>query len=386
METVGGVKAFETRDEGADGADVRGVAVGVPARCVDDCLGRAEIVAGVGPGHDHEGVVGYHVASAAVGVVTVLRLDAVVGAAPVAVRARPGAHVAVDLRDEGVGRDEGEDAVENGVDVLVDDVEVVFAFLEQVIELLAEADFTDSNCSKLVPLGFNYDYSWAMHTRMHELPKSESVASLQNQAEGLYNTKLYDNMSRMSYVTNHDDYNDKEAYPAYYSNKLGEGNYALCDVLTFTFYGMPLLYNGQEIGYPRVISFFHKEPIDWSAGDKRTTNTVSTLAYLRHTCPALSDGNAEERAEMQMLQTNPSASSMAYIKKKGDQTMLVVLNFGKEQSVYVYQTPEGEYTQVLDSRTIADGPSQRDVEIKGAPKGVCEFPMERKGYAIYIKK
>lgn len=254
------------------------------------------------------------------------------------------------------------------------------------IELLAEADFTDSNCSKLVPLGFNYDYSWAMHTRMHELPKSESVASLQNQAEGLYNTKLYDNMSRMSYVTNHDDYNDKEAYPAYYSNKLGEGNYALCDVLTFTFYGMPLLYNGQEIGYPRVISFFHKEPINWSAGDKRTTNTVSTLAYLRHTCPALSDGNAEERAEMQMLQTNPSASSMAYIKKKGDQTMLVVLNFGKEQSVYVYQTPEGEYTQVLDSRTIADGPSQRDVEIKGAPKGVCEFPMERKGYAIYIKK
>ena len=257
--------------------------------------------------------------------------------------------------------------------------------LKPDIETIAEADLSDSSNQKLIALqpGFDYDFMMGMQGTIRELGKADAVSGLQNKAEGVYSSTLFDNMSRMFYITDHDDYNGTQTT---YSALLGEGNYAPLDVLSFTFYGMPLLYNGQEIGYPKVESFFSRKPIDRTLADKRIQNTVRTLAYLRHTCPALADGKASERATMKMLQTNPAATSMAYLKEKDGQTILVVLNFGKEQSVYTYMTPEGEYTQVLDSRTISEGPSQRDVTITGAPKGVCEFPMDKKGYAVYIKK
>ena len=111
----------EAGDERRDGADVGRVAVGVPARGVDDALRLEEVVPGVAPRHDHERVVGNHVAVAAVFPVAVLLEDAVVGSAPVAVRARPGANVPMDLRDDRIGRERRRADIEHPLHVLLDE-------------------------------------------------------------------------------------------------------------------------------------------------------------------------------------------------------------------------------------------------------------------------
>ena len=260
------------------------------------------------------------------------------------------------------------------------------------ITLLGEADFdTDENNhlfnAGTADGGFDYDYAWAFNDNVQAFGTSRNVASLLTACQQLVSNTHYDNMDRMVYLTNHDDgevSNGKINRP-HYILKLGD-NLAPLTVLEMTFYGMPLVFNGQEIGYPDLADNFNRTPIDWSKSDPKIQNTIRTLIALRHRYACFHSGEAGERPKTTFLQTSAAEqnSSIAYIKEKDGQKALVVLNFSKAQKVTIFNCPEGEATLVLDSRTIANGPAQAKATLQGEYNGSVSIDMESKGYKVFV--
>lgn len=248
------------------------------------------------------------------------------------------------------------------------------------IEMLGESDFSDSNNARLKASGFEYDYAWWFQesvlrrqmgttgTNASELLKS--ATKFVTDSKDLLNKN---NVRRMVYLTNHDqNYNDGGA-------KLSDmyaGNRYPFTVLQFTLMGMPLLYNGQEIGGMQILDYFKDSKINWSNVDKKMQNTIRTLVALRHTQQALGDD-----VEPQFL-TTQTAGGFAYTKSAGSNTVLVVLNLDiTPQTIQVQGIPAGEYTQWIDSKEIGNQISTRKVSLSST----ATVSLDGKGYAVFVK-
>ena len=72
----------------------------------------------------------------------------------------------------------------------------------------------------------------------------------------------YSALNRMIYLTNH-DVNGNHGDSGKLSSMYGDNKY-IFTVLYFTLYGMPLIYNGQEIGCDQVLNYFSDSKIDWT--------------------------------------------------------------------------------------------------------------------------
>ncbi len=173
---------------------------------------------------------------------------------------------------------------------------------------------------------------------------------------------------RMVYLTNHDqNYNDGgNTLRKFY----GENRYGLT-VLEFTFYGMPLIYNGQEIGDPDTLNYFTDAKVKWDRVDRKMLNTVRTLIALHHQQPALA-----ESAPVAFLSTSDS-NVLAW--RRGN--VVAVANFADHDTeVRIEGLEAGEYQQWLNSQTVYNGPSLTSCSLDASPS----ISMEAKGYAVYV--
>ena len=115
-----GVDAGQAVVNAHEAADVARVAVGVPAGGVDDHQRFLEVVVAVEQPEEDQGVVGDHVAVAAVVVVAVAFRDLVAGLAPVGVLGVPLAQVADQAVNQRIGGDEAAGRVEQPVEIGLD--------------------------------------------------------------------------------------------------------------------------------------------------------------------------------------------------------------------------------------------------------------------------
>lgn len=244
-------------------------------------------------------------------------------------------------------------------------------------KVMAEADLGEKK--QLLNSGFDYDYAWSFHTKLQNFGMSSDAATLKNDCQQLVGDNKFNDMNRMVYLTNHDDIGNN--FDSNYISYLGANRYPL-SVLEFTLYGMPLLYNGQEIGYTKLMNYFNREPIDWTAVDNKARNTVRVLVALKHTQKALTQGTIGTRAAVSFLTTdNPAA--LAYTKVKDGNTVLVVLSFASNaQEIVVSGVPAGDYTQWIDSKTISTKVTGKDVTLTPS----STISLDAHGYAVYVMK
>lgn len=250
------------------------------------------------------------------------------------------------------------------------------------VEFLAEADFSDPNVSNssnnLFSAGFRYDYAWGFADAIKSVGRGNNATSLTNAANAMLSTlnKQYGLMSRMTYITNHDDIGNN--FSDNYMTVLGN-NVAPLTVMYFTFCGMPLLYNGQEIGQTKILNYFNRNTINWNQVNTSLANTIRALVALKHTQPALADGTAAERAATSLLTTNHS-SVFAFEKQKGDNRMIVVINLNDNPvEVRLSNLTSGNYERVIDSQSIASGFATTTVNLSGS----TTIRLAGKGYHVY---
>ena len=241
----------------------------------------------------------------------------------------------------------------------------------KTVEFLSETDITNPENQRIDSCGFDYDYAWDLQGVLAWKFKDASDA---DSLKAILNTFLAASRKvknrRMVYLTNHDqNYNDGgHTLRDFY----GDNRYALT-VLEFTFYGMPLLYQGQEIGDPDTLNYFTDAKVKWSRVDRKMQHLVRTLCALHHTQPSLA---ADAPVEF-LAVSEPTV--LAY--QRGP--VVVLLNLGTSPcSVSCNSIAASTYTQWLDSQTITDGPSATSVTLDAnAP-----ISLEGKGFAVFVKQ
>lgn len=244
------------------------------------------------------------------------------------------------------------------------------------ITFLGEADIAQhDNASRLKNAGFDYDYAWAYQTSLLNFgPNGVYAAPLRSNATTMLNASNTVSFKRMLYLTNHDqNWNENKKT---LTEKYGNNRYPLT-VLVHTLYGMPLIYNGQEVGGNQALNYFQDTKIDWTAKDDKMRNTIRTLTALKHAVPALSDD-----ATVNLITVSGNANAMAFTRKLGDSEVLVVMNMNTSAgNATITGLTAGAWSLWLTSETIAQGTSRKQ-ETFGTSKTIN---LEAKGYRVYVK-
>ena len=241
------------------------------------------------------------------------------------------------------------------------------------IEFLAESNLTWDHYLDNVNVGFSYDYAWSFQTDLVNMGGGSSAQQLKDLSNKMIDaSKPYD-FARMLYITNHDqNYNESQKT---LSQKYGNNKY-LFTVLFQTLYGMPLIYNGQEIGGEQALNYFTDEKVNWNSTDYKMRNTMRTLCALKHNEAAL-----EDKVGVNWLNTN-NGNVLAYTRKQGDSEVLVILNLGDGQNtVSISGLNAGTWSQWLNSDNIAQGVSRTQQNINATQS----FTLSGKGYAVYVR-
>ena len=243
----------------------------------------------------------------------------------------------------------------------------------KTITMLGEGDMANS-VPRLLVCGWDYDYAWNFQSAL--VNNKTNPTGVLNQCRNLVGDLRFTDMSRMIYLTNHD-----QNYNSTMSTQYGNNAYAFT-VLTFTLYGMPLLYNGQETGYlmSRKLDYFNRTPINWNTVDNKMLNTVKALTALKHSCDALID-NGDRASEVTFLNTGNN-NVIAYTRHHNDQTALVVLNLGTSSlTTTVSGLEAGEWKLAIDVDNITAGLTATPVTLNATQS----FTIPAGGYKVYYK-
>ncbi len=243
----------------------------------------------------------------------------------------------------------------------------------KTITMLGEGDMANS-VPRLLVCGWDYDYAWNFQSAL--VNNKTNPTGVLNQCRNLVGDLRFTDMSRMIYLTNHD-----QNYNSTMTTQYGNNAYAFT-VLTFTLYGMPMLYNGQETGYlmSRKLDYFNRTPINWNTVDNKMLNTVKALTALKHSCDALID-NGNRAIEVSFLTTGNN-NLMAFTRAHNEQTVLVVLNLSASTvNSVVIGLEAGEWKLAIDADNIAAGLTATPVNLNATQS----FSVPAGGYKVYYK-
>ena len=198
---------------------------------------------------------------------------------------------------------------------------------------------------------FDANYAWELHHLLNSLAQGrKTVADLKDyvarDAE-----KFPKEAFRLSFTSNHDE----NSWSGTEFER--EGIYAnACAVLCFTLPGtQPLIYTGQEIGLNRRLAFFEKDPItDWTPNEY--TAFWKGLVDLKHQNAALAAG--ERGGEISWWEVPEGI--VAFSRTKGENQVIVIANFGKEDYTPVFNIPDTVYTNHFTGEKV-EGPANLSI-------------------------
>jgi alpha-amylase len=207
---------------------------------------------------------------------------------------------------------------------------------------------------------FNAAYTWKwMHHAKNWYEKKQPVDSLVtmlDQYEKAPGIKTW-------FTTNHDE----NSWNGTEYEKYGDAAKPLA-VFSATWKGIPLVYSGQEVPNKKRLEFFEKDAIKWT--DKNELHDFyKKLFTLRGENPALSIA-----AEAIRVTTSDPLSILCYLRKQGENEVLVVLNL----------SPSAKRFEISDSRVTGKFSNR----FSGAENDFStekSFEMQGWEYLVYSK-
>ncbi len=186
---------------------------------------------------------------------------------------------------------------------------------------------------KMHPL-FNATYEWELFHLTNAIAKGEKNPDSMFDHIMMDQEKYGKEPFRLMMTTNHDE----NSWNGTVFERYGKAD-KLYATMIFTISGMPMIYNGQEVGLNKRLEFFKKDNIDWS-DPKGYTAFYKSLVALRKNNPALNTGIYSNPV---LLGEDDNESVLSYARKKDDNLVKVVLNLSnKSQKVSIFGL-EGTY-------------------------------------------
>lgn len=217
---------------------------------------------------------------------------------------------------------------------------------------------------------FDATYSWNIYHALAPIIKGEKPASALDAELNLEEASYPRNALRMRFSSNHDE----NAWDASDVEKFGTNGAKLAAVLVSTIPGIPLLYNGQEVGNKRRLGLFERIGIDWKGNDEFRT-LYARLFELRKTHPAFFAG------EMIRIPTTNDKRVFAFARVNDQDKYIVVCNFDTsafDGSLDLSSAKLGFNDQI----TLTDAFSSHSVTTRLLPSKSTPFEVPAVGFRI----
>lgn len=166
---------------------------------------------------------------------------------------------------------------------------------------------------------FDATYTWKLLHKMEAVWRRESPLSGLDEVLDYYAEQFPADALRVYFTTNHDE----NSHSGSEYERLGDAAKAFA-VLCATWNGLPLIYSGQEMPNYKRLKFFDKDPIEWT-GRYELNDFYKALLLLRQRNPALRAGDSGVKT--QRLQTGSDDRCFGFLRKNGNDEVLVLLNF-----------------------------------------------------------
>ena len=198
--------------------------------------------------------------------------------------------------------------------------------LDQIkqVMLLSEGTLPEHHLS-----AFDLTYSWNVYDVLGKVIHGTTPVKVFD--EILRNESLqYPRGSlRMRFNTNH----DKNAWDEPAVKKFSPQGAKATALLTFTFPGVPLIYNGEEVGNEKALSLFEKTEIDWQQ-NPTVRQFFKQLGTLRSSQVSL------RRGDYTPLPNSDNQKVFSFLRRSGDDPVIVVINFSRQPKEVSVSIPE----------------------------------------------
>ena len=191
------------------------------------------------------------------------------------------------------------------------------------IFMLAEAENPELNVN-----AFDAYYSWGMHHTMNAIAQGKAnVNSLREELKKMSEFPEY--AIPMHFTSNHDE----NSWNGTEFERMGDAAptfAALAHILP----GIPLIYNGQEVGFNRRLEFFEKDLIDWNDPDNFTA-FYQNLIQLKKTSEALFC--QELGGKLEEIITNRPEEIFAFRRKVNDSEVVAFFNLSPDTVDFTFE-------------------------------------------------
>ncbi|HYH14053.1 MAG TPA: alpha-amylase family glycosyl hydrolase [Flavisolibacter sp.] len=161
--------------------------------------------------------------------------------------------------------------------------------------------------------GFDLTFGFSFYGNLKDVYQNGKTATQINEVNKTEYTNAYDASRVVRYISNHDinlsDGTPKELFG-------GEKGALAAFVIASYMKGVPMIYNGQEIGYNNRINYFKRDPINWTANSAVTEEYKKILGFRNSSLP-IREGQ---------LYTYSSDDVVAFSKEQGDEKVFTMVN------------------------------------------------------------
>jgi glycosidase len=170
--------------------------------------------------------------------------------------------------------------------------------------------------------GFDYNFGFGFFGNLKKIFRSnQSVKSIDNLNTSDYSGAL-DGQQMVRYTSNH-DVNGSDGTPLDLFG--GEKGSVAAFVVVAYMKGIPMIYNGQEVGTPFRLTFpFTSTKINWGLNPEMTAEYKRIVAFR----------NQSEAIRRGQLTSYSSDDVCAFIKQQGDEKVLVIVNLRNQMIDY----------------------------------------------------
>jgi len=192
---------------------------------------------------------------------------------------------------------------------------------------------------------FDMSYGWYAHHVFNHIATQEwpldSLIAYMEWEKKNFTTNDY----RMMFTTNHDE----NSWNGTVFSRMGENHKAMA-VLAFTYYGMPLVYSGQEVGNDKQLKFFEKDSINASMPELH--QFYKTLITAKKQNKALWNGTYGGAFER--LTTSHDGDVLCFTREKDGNKIITVINLSaKDISLNIEEKIEGTYKSIFNEETLS---------------------------------
>ena len=230
------------------------------------------------------------------------------------------------------------------------------------IFMLAEAEEPELN-NKI----FDAYYAWDFHHKMNIVAKGEGNVDSLRLSLNKMNSRFDDRAIPMYFTSNHDE----NSWNGTEFERMGDAASTFA-ALTYVLPGMPLIYNGQEVGFNRRLEFFEKDNIDWTASSSEHdfTNLYEQLNALKKSNSVLF--TQEKDGEMVEIENNMSDKVWSFKRVKGENEVHCVFNF-TDEDVFV------SFDEAIGGEGFKEFPGETSSDV------IESIKLEAWEYKLYYK-